>query len=436
MLAGKLGIEQVADKLKDRQLLMRVDFNVPLSEGKVTDKTRIEAAIPTIQYALSKGVKTVILISHCGRPSGRVESKYSLKPVAAELEKCMVDRGVRNAKVIFVNDCVGENVENTIKDYLSKSSSGSDNTKYLFLLENLRFHPEEEGKGVDEKGNKVVPTEEQVETFKKQLTRLSDGVFVNDAFGTAHRAHASMVGVSVPLRVAGLLMKKEIDYFISALNEPKRPFLSILGGAKVKDKIQLIKNLLSKVDRMIICGGMAFTFKKVLEGMEIGNSLFDEEGAKIVPEIMREAKERGVQVLLPVDFVCADKFANDANKQTREDKQGIPQGWMGLDIGPNSVKLASEWISSSGTLVWNGPPGVFEFANFASGSMALAAAAAAATGDPKRKLVSIVGGGDTAALVEKAGFAAAVSHVSTGGGAALELLEGKVLPGVKALTDA
>ncbi|OEH80596.1 phosphoglycerate kinase [Cyclospora cayetanensis] len=465
--------------LSGKRVLMRVDFNVPLKEGKVADATRVAATIPTIKFALNHDAKAVILLSHCGRPDGRVQPKYSLKPVVPVLEDYLRKHGLNN-KVSFVEDCVGAQAEQA-------AANAKDGE--VLLLENLRFHVEEEGKGEDEGGNKVKADAGRVDEFRAGLTKLGD-IFINDAFGTAHRAHASMVGVNLPVRAAGLLMKKELDYFSKALEAPQKPFLAILGGAKVKDKIQLIKNLLNKsvcpclscrltvpfslqrrmggdgkggkrwwkrdargrgggkggevaavqrqrpsalaVELMIIGGGMAFTFKKTLENMKIGNSLFDEDGSKIVEDIMKEAKAKNVEVLLPVDFVCGDKFAADAKTQICDDKTGVPDGWMGLDVGPKTVQLAKEMIMRAKTIVWNGPPGVFEMQAFAKGSTAFADAVAQATAGGA---ISIVGGGDTASLVEKSGMACKMSHVSTGGGASLELLEGKELPGVAALSS-
>lgn len=421
MLSSKLGIEDLADQLRGKRVVMRVDFNVPMKDGKVEDKTRVAATLPTIKYALAHGAKSVVLLSHCGRPDGRRQQKYSLKPVACVLEDLLKQEHVNNS-VLFVEDSVGPKAEAAVA-----SSKEGD----ILLMENLRFHVEEEGKGEDEHGNKIKADKAAVEKFRADLTKLGD-VFINDAFGTAHRAHASMVGVNTPVRAAGLLMKKELEYFSKALEHPQKPFLAILGGAKVKDKIQLIKNLLSKVGMMIIGGGMAFTFKKILENMKIGNSLFDEDGAKIVKDIMAEAKEKGVEVLLPVDFVCGDKFAADAETLCCDDKAGVPDGWMGLDVGPKTVELAKAMIMKAKTIVWNGPPGVFEMPAFAKGSIAFAEAVAAAT---EKGAISIVGGGDTASLVDKTGMAKRMSHVSTGGGASLELLEGKDLPGVASLSS-
>jgi len=324
-------------------------------------------------------------------------------------------------KVSFVENCIG--VLETMGDQLP--------TK-IVLLENLRFHVEEEGKGVAEDGQKVKAKEADVEAFRSRLSSYAD-IYINDAFGTAHRAHSSMVGIECEVKAAGLLMKKELDYFAKALESPQRPFLAILGGAKVADKIQLIQSLLDKVDLMIIGGGMAYTFKKVLENMAIGSSLYDEEGAKIVKDIMKKAEEKNVKIQIPCDYTIADKFDKDAQfKEGVTDKDGIPEGWMGLDCGPVSQKANAEMILSAKTIVWNGPQGVFEFPNFAKGSLAALDAVAQAT---KNGAITIVGGGDTASLVENAGRAADVSHMSTGGGASLELLEGKELPGVTALSD-
>ncbi|KAK3312448.1 phosphoglycerate kinase [Apodospora peruviana] len=414
-LANKLSIEDV--DLKGKRVLIRVDFNVPLDgDKKVTNPQRIVGAVPTIKYAIDHGAKSVILMSHLGRPNGQVNSKYSLKPVVPELEKLL------GKSVTFAPDCVGPEVE----EIVSKADNGE-----VVLLENLRFHIEEEGKGTDAEGNKVKAEKAKVEEFRKGLTKLGD-IYINDAFGTAHRAHSSMVGVELGQKAAGFLMKKELDYFAKALESPKRPFLAILGGAKVSDKIQLIDNLLDKVNTLIICGGMAFTFKKTLYNIPIGNSLFDESGAKTVEGLMKKAKDNGVKVVLPVDYVTADKFDKDANTGTATDSDGIPDGWMGLDCGDESIKLYKEAINESETILWNGPAGVFEFDKFAKGTKATLDAAVEAAG--KGKIV-IIGGGDTATVAAKYGVEDKLSHVSTGGGASLELLEGKELPGVTALSE-
>ncbi|CAK7203993.1 phosphoglycerate kinase [Sporothrix eucalyptigena] len=414
-LSNKLSIEDV--DLKGKRVLIRVDFNVPLDANKkVTNPQRIAGAVPTIKYALDHGAKTVVLMSHLGRPDGRPNPKYSLAPVVPELEKLL-----GGVNVTMAPDCVGTEVEKIVAD----SPDGA-----VVLLENLRFHIEEEGKGVDAEGNKVKADKSKVEEFRQSLTKLGD-VYINDAFGTAHRAHSSMVGVELPQKAAGFLMKKELDYFAKALENPKRPFLAILGGAKVSDKIQLVNNLLDKVNTLIICGGMAFTFKKVLDGVSIGNSLFDEAGAKTVQELMDKAKANNVKVVLPIDYVTADKFAADAQTGSATDAEGIPDGWMGLDCGPKSAKLFADTIGEAQTILWNGPAGVFEFDKFANGTKATLDAAidAAAAG----KIV-IIGGGDTATVAAKYGAESKLSHVSTGGGASLELLEGKALPGVVALS--
>jgi len=415
MSLQKLSIDKLA--LKNKRILIRVDFNVPLKDGKVTNNQRIAAAIPTIKYALSNGAKSVVLMSHLGRPDGRKQEKYTLKQVVPELEKLL------DKKVIFVDDCVGESVEKV---------TGNPETGSVILLENLRYHIEEEGKGVSETGEKTKAKPEDVEKFRKSLSKHGD-VYVNDAFGTAHRAHSSMVGIDLEQKASGFLLKKELEYFAKALENPTRPFLAILGGAKISDKIQLINNLLEKVDEIIIGGGMAFTFLKVLNGTSIGNSLYDEEGAKIVQQLITKAKTKNVQIHLPTDFVLGDKFAADANVSYADLKSGIPDGQMGLDIGEQSVNEFSKVILRARTILWNGPPGVFEFDNFAKGTKALLDAVVEAT---KQGAVTIVGGGDTATAVAKWDAEDKISHVSTGGGASLELLEGKVLPGVEALNKA
>jgi phosphoglycerate kinase len=403
--------------LKGRRAVMRVDFNVPQNKetGEITNPARIAAALPTIKYILEQG-GSVVLMSHLGRPDGKRAEKYSLKPVAKKLEELL------GKPVKFLNDCVGPEVE---------AACAALKPGEVVLLENLRFHIEEEGKVKNKDGSKTKADPEKVQGFRASLTKLGD-VYVNDAFGTAHRAHSSVVGVELPDKVAGFLMQKELDAFGSVLENPKRPVLAILGGAKVADKIPLIRNLLDKADEIIIGGGMTFTFKKVLEGMEIGESLFDPEGAKIVGELMDKAKEKGVKIHLPVDFVCGDKFDANAQSRTVEDTEGVPKGWIGLDVGPKSRKLFSDVIARAKTIIWNGPPGVFEFDRFAEGSKDMAEAIAAAT---SAGAVSVVGGGDTATAAKKFKVVDKVSHASTGGGASLELLEGKMLPGVANLSD-
>lgn len=356
-------------------------------------------------------------MSHLGRPDGNKNLKYTLAPVADELTKLL------GKPVIFLNDCVGAEVEEKCKD----PAVGS-----VILLENVRFYLEEEGKGVDASGAKAKADPAKVKTFRESLHKLGD-VFVSDAFGTAHRAHSSMMGEGFEKKAAGLLLIKELKYFGQALDNPPNPFLAILGGAKVADKIQLIENLLDKVNEMIIGGGMAFTFLKVLNNMKIGASLFDEEGSKIVEKLVEKAKKNNVQLHLPVDFICGDKFAEDAKLCESTVETGIPDGWMGLDVGPKSNELFAAPIKRAKIIVWNGPPGVFEFPNFAKGTKSIMDTVVAST---KGGCISIIGGGDTASCCAKWGTESAVSHVSTGGGASLELLEGKTLPGVACLTNA
>lgn len=413
-LNKKLNIDAL--DLKGKRVLMRVDFNVPLKDGKISNNQRIVAALDTIKYALDKKAKSVVLMSHLGRPDGHRDDSASLKPVAAELKKLL------KKDITFLNDCVGPDVEKACKD----PKSGS-----IILLENLRFHVEEEGKGVDAKGNKIKADDKKVKEFRASLRKLGD-VYVNDAFGTAHRAHSSMLGEGFDKRAAGFLLKKELTYFAKALESPTRPFLAILGGAKVQDKIQLIENMLDKVNEMIIGGGMAFTFLKELNGMKIGGSLFDADGAKIVKQLMDKAKKNKVQIHLPVDFVTGDKFDEKAKVGSATVEGGIPDGWMGLDIGPKTIEAFKPVITKAKTIVWNGPPGVFEFEHFCKGSKAMMDSVVEAT---KKGATSIIGGGDTATCCAKFKTEDKVSHVSTGGGASLELLEGKVLPGVAALSD-
>jgi len=416
-LSNKLSISDV--DVKDKRVLIRVDFNVPLDKEtntKITNNQRIVGALPTIKYAIDNGAKAVILMSHLGRPDGKVNPKYSLKPVAAELEKLL------STKVTFVEDSVGPEVEKVVN-----ATTGGG----VVLLENLRFHIEEEGSSKDKDGNKTKADKDDVEKFRQGLTALGD-VYINDAFGTAHRAHSSMVGVDLPQKASGFLVKKELEYFAKALEDPKRPFLAILGGAKVSDKIQLIENMLDKVNALIICGGMAFTFKKTLDNMAIGNSLFDEAGSKKVKDLVEKAKKNNVTITLPVDYVTADKFAADAQVGYAEDKDGIPDGWMGLDVGEKSIELFKKAIDDAQTILWNGPPGVFEMKAFEKGTRGTMDAAIA--GAQSGKIV-IIGGGDTATVAAQYGVEDKLSHVSTGGGASLELLEGKDLPGVSALSS-
>ena len=402
-----------------KRVLMRVDFNVPQDKaaGAITNNQRIVAALPTIEYALKQGA-SVVLMSHLGRPDGRKIAKFSLQPVAVELGK-LLSRPVK-----FLDDCVGPAVE-------AACAPGALKPGDVVLLENLRFHIEEETKVKLEDGSKKSADKAAVAAFCASLTRLGD-VYVNDAFGTAHRAHSSMVGVALKDKAAGFLMEAELKAFAAVLEHPQRPLLAILGGAKIADKIPLINNLLAKADEIIIGGGMAFTFKKELEGMAIGDSLYDPEGAKIAQELFAQAAARNVKITLPVDFVCADKFDAQANTRLVTDKEGIPAGWMGLDGGARSIELYDQAIARAKTIVWNGPSGVFEFEKFAGSTKAMAAAIAAATA---RGATTVVGGGDTATAAKKFKVADKVTHCSTGGGASLEFLEGKVLPGVAFLEN-
>ena len=418
MSLKKLSIADV--DVASKRVLIRVDFNVPQDKAdpsKITNTARIEGALPTIQMCLDKGAKSVVLMSHLGRPDGNVVPKFSLAPVAAALEALI------KKPVAMMKDCVGTEVEAACAD----PAPGS-----IILLENLRFHVEEEGKGVDAEGNKTKAKPDDVAAFRASLAKLGD-VYVNDAFGTAHRAHSSMVGEGYTQKACGALVQKELAAFSKVLDAPAKPVLAILGGAKVSDKIQLIQNLLSKVDKMIIGGGMAYTFLKVNNGMSIGSSLYDEEGAKIVPEIMAAAKEKGVEITLPTDFVTSSKFGEDGEISTATLASGVPDGMMGLDCGPESNKKNSEVILASKTIIWNGPMGVFEMEKFATGTKTMMDTVVEAT---TKGVVTVIGGGDTATCCKVYKTEDKVTHVSTGGGASLELLEGKVLPGIAALTDA
>lgn len=380
--------------LKGKRVLVRVDFNVPLAEGKVADDTRIRAALPTINYIREKGGK-VILVTHLGRPKGVTES-LRLDPVAQRLQELGVP-------VKKLDDCIGEEV----KKVVSEMKEGD-----VILLENVRFYPEEE---------KNDPN------FAQELASLAD-IYVNDAFGTAHRAHASTEGVARILpAVAGFLMEKEITFFSRVLKSPERPFIAVLGGAKVSDKIGVIKNLLDKVDTILIGGGMAYTFLKSL-GYEVGQSICEIDKISLAKELLNLAKEKKVELVLLVDVVVADRFAPDANTKVVPVSQ-IPPDWRGLDIGPETRRLFSEKISQAKTIVWNGPLGVFEMPAFSEGTRAVGTAIA------NTEALKVVGGGETAEVVEKFGLADKITHVSTGGGASLEFLEGKILPGVAILDD-
>lgn len=395
---------------------MRVDFNVPMKDGAITNNQRITAAVPTIQFALDNGAKSIVLMSHLGRPDGRKQEKFTLAPVATELQS------VLGRNVQFINDCASD-------EAIQATANPTDGS--VFLLENVRFYAEEEGKGVQEDGSKIKPESDAITAFREKLTKHGD-VYVNDAFGCAHRAHSSVVGIQHDQRAAGLLMDKELSYFAKVLDNPDRPLLAILGGAKVQDKIQLIENLIDKVDEMIIGGGMAFTFHKILNNMQIGGSLYDEDGAKIVQNLVQKAKDKNVQLHFPVDFITADKFDENAQVGAATVTDGIPDGWMGLDCGPESNTAFATVVKRAKTIVWNGPAGVFEFEKFANGTKALMDNVVAATSSGA---TTIIGGGDTATCAKKFKTVEKVSHVSTGGGASLELLEGKNLPGVASLSE-
>jgi len=417
-MPAKKKIESV--DVAGKRVFMRVDFNVPQDKKDptiITNTQRIDGAIPTIKMVLEKGAKSVVLASHLGRPDGCVVEKFSMKPVVKILEEKL------GKTVTFCTSCVGAETEAACAD----PAPGS-----VFLLENLRFNVEEEGKGVDADGNKIKADAEKVKAFRASIAKLGD-IYCNDAFGTAHRAHSSMVGEGFPVKCAGALMSKELDAFAKVLETPAKPVLAILGGAKVSDKIQLIMNLLDKVDKMIVGGGMAYTFLKVKDGMSIGSSLYDEEGAKIVPDIVEKAKKLGVEIILPVDFTISSKFGEDGEIKSSTQAEGVPDGFMGLDCGPKSNELNAKAVGESKTIIWNGPMGVFEMASFEVGTKSLMDAVVAATA---AGTVTVIGGGDTATACKKYDTEAKVSHCSTGGGASLELLEGKDLPGVSALDAA
>jgi phosphoglycerate kinase len=403
--------------LTGKRVFIRVDFNVPQDKqtGEITNTQRITAALPTIQYALDHGA-SVVLASHLGRPNGERVAKYTLKPIAEKLQELL------GKPVKFLNDCVGAEVE---------AECAALKPSEVILLESVRFHIEEEGKAKDAEGNSVKADPAKVATFRASLSKLAD-VYVNDAFGTSHRAHSSVTGVDLPDKVAGFLVEKELAAFAAVLENPKRPLLAILGGAKIADKIPLIRSLIDKADDIIIGGGMAYTFLKVLNGMQIGNSLYDPAGAEIVSELVAKSKEKGVRIHLPVDFITGDKFAPDSNLGSATVESGIPDGWEGFDCGPKTRELFAKVIAAAKTIVWNGPCGVFEFDIFAEGTKSMAEAVAAATASGA---VTIVGGGDTATAAKKFGVIDKVTHASTGGGASLELLEGKILPGVASLDE-
>jgi phosphoglycerate kinase len=387
--------------LRGKRVFIRVDFNVPLKDGAVTDDTRIRETIPTLRLAIQKGGR-LVLASHLGRPKGGPDPKYSLRPAAKKLEELL------GKPVAFALDCVGPGAEGQ-----SKALRDGE----VLVLENVRFHPEEE---------------KNDEAFSKQLAALCDGLFVCDAFGSAHRAHASVVGITrfVQQSAAGLLMEKELAYLGKAMTDPARPFVAILGGAKVSDKIEVVENLMKIADAMLIGGGMAYTFLKA-DGQPIGKSLVEDDKVDLARRLRQEAQAKKFALLLPVDHVVGAEFKADTATQTVS-VSATPDGWMGLDIGPKTIEAYRQKIAAAKTIVWNGPMGVFEMPAFAKGTLEIAKAVAAAT---TAGATSIVGGGDSVAAVHQSGLADKISHISTGGGASLEFLGGQTLPGVEALTD-
>lgn len=401
-MAKKTVASLSAAEISGKRVLVRADFNVPLDDqGNITDDTRIRAALPTIQDLTGKGAK-VVLCSHFGRPKGKVVDSMRLTPVAARLSELL------GQEVVKCDDCVGDAVSTAV-DGLQDGQ--------VALLENVRFYAGEEANEAE---------------FAKQLAANAD-LYVNDAFGTAHRAHASTAGVTEYLSpsVGGYLIEKELQYLQAAIENPQKPLAAIIGGSKVSSKIGVIETLLEKVDKLLIGGGMIFTFYKA-RGLSVGKSLVEEDKLELAKALEVKAKEKGVELLLPTDIVVADNFAADANAQTVS-VEAIPEGWMGLDIGPDAVKVFQEALKQCKSVIWNGPMGVFEFDKFAVGTEAIARTLAELT---PQGVTTIIGGGDSVAAVEKVGVAAEMSHISTGGGASLELLEGKTLPGIAALDEA
>ena len=408
---AKLFVEDL--DVAGKRVFVRVDFNVPVKDGKVEDDKRIAAALPTLKYLLSKGASLVIG-SHLGRPDGKVKPEFTLAPVAAKLEELL------GTKVQFLKDCVGAEVEAAC----SALKAGE-----VVLLENLRFHIEEEGKVKAEDGSKIAASKEDVAAFRAGLTKLAD-LYVNDAFGTAHRDHSSITGLDLP-RASGYLMKKELDFLGDAVANPQRPFVAIIGGSKISGKIDVIKAMLPKVDKLIIGGGMGFTFAKA-QGKEIGKSLCENDKVELAKELIAQA---GDKLVLPTDVLVTTKLdfgARTLGPTKFVSVNEIPVDQEGVDIGPDTIKTFAEIIKSAKTVLWNGPAGVFEISESAKGTFAIAEALAEATANGA---CTIVGGGDSASAIKKAKLSDKVTHVSTGGGASLEFLEGKALPGVEALTE-
>jgi phosphoglycerate kinase len=395
---SKLSIRDVS--LGGKRVFMRVDFNVPMTDGKVDDDTRIRETLPTIRLAIENGAR-LVLASHLGRPKGKVDPKFTLAPVAAKLGELL------GKPVAFASDSIGIEAE-------AKSNALTNGD--VLLLENVRYHPEEEANDAE---------------FSRKLAALCDGIFVCDAFGSAHRAHASVVGITkfVKQSAAGLLMEKELAYMGKAVSNPDRPFVAVLGGAKVSDKLEVVQNLMKLADAMLIGGAMAYTFLKS-QGLPVGTSLVENDKLELARDLLADAKSRNFRLLLPVDHVLAEAFDSPVTKTT--DIADTPDGWMGLDIGPKTVALFDSEIAKARTIVWNGPLGVFEKPAYAKGTLAIAKAVAARSA---KSATSIVGGGDSVAAIEQSGVASQISHISTGGGASLEFLAGEKLPGVEALTD-
>lgn len=413
----KLVLSKAANLLAQKRVLMRADFNVPIKGGKIASTTRITETLPTIEAIMRQKPASLVLMSHLGRPDGHKKEEDSLRPVAEELAKLL------GKKVRFVTDCVGEEAKNSLPGLKDGE---------IVLLENLRFYAEEEGKSVNEKGEKVKAPKENVKAFSKTLSSFGE-IFVNDAFGTAHRAHASMVGIDLPIRMAGLLMEKELKFFSQVLEQPQAPLVLILGGAKVADKLPLIQNFLDKADHILIGGGMSFTFLKEANGNSIGKSLYDQEKAALAKSLLDQSKSARAKIVLPQDVVVGSDFKTAQNVETQPANKDIDPSKLGVDVGPKTIEEFRKIILGAKTIVMNGPLGVFEVPEYSKGSIAVVEAIVEAT---KKGAVSVIGGGDSLNLISKVkGAKDNISHVSTGGGASLELLEGKVLPGIAHLSD-